>query len=400
MGIFNKRASEVTADAIFTRALLGQTTVEQALSIPAFAASVDWIANKIAALPIKLYAENGEETEEVTADLRLKYLNDESYGDTMTAQEMKIGMVRDYLLYGRGYAYINWSRNSVSGLHYIRASDVSYNSPVDPIFRSTTYCIGGKQYEPYKLLRLLRHTRDGVSGVSVVDENKEMLSIAYTTMLYEKKLIASGGCRKAYIKSEKPLSQKAMDDLKESWRKLFKLDGDAAIAINAGVDVKEAASSPVDLQMNENKIVNASQVYELFGLAAEIIRGTATDEQIAHAVQNAIVPIITAFEAILNRNLLLESEKGKKYFAFDLKELLKGDIVKRYRAYQIALQSNFMQLDEVRYAEDLKPLGFDLIKFNLSDVFYNTKTQEFYTPNTNAATKAGGKPADPEDEPK
>ena len=28
---------------------------------------------------------------------------------------------------------------------------------------------------------------------------------------------------------------------------------------------------------------------------------------------------------------------------------------------------------KVRYAEDLKPLGFDLIKFNLSDVFYNTK---------------------------
>ena len=264
----------------------------------------------------------------------------------MTAQEMKIGMVRDYLLYGRGYAYINWSRNSVSGLHYIRASDVSYNSPVDPIFRSTTYCIGGKAGTSRINLRLLRHTRDGVSGVSVVDENKEMLSIAYTTMLYEKKLIASGGCRKAYIKSEKPLSQKAMDDLKESWRKLFKLDGDAAIAINAGVDVKEGGILPVDLQMNENKIVNASQVYELFGLAAEIIRGTATDEQIAHAVQNAIVPDYNGVRSYNSEPSASNRKKGKKYFAFDLKELLKGDIVKRYRAYQIALQSNFMQLDE------------------------------------------------------
>ena len=43
----------------------------------------------------------------------------------MTAHEMKYGMVRDYLLYGRGYAFIDWSHNTVAGLHYVRATDVS-----------------------------------------------------------------------------------------------------------------------------------------------------------------------------------------------------------------------------------------------------------------------------------
>jgi HK97 family phage portal protein len=209
--------------------------------------------------------------------------------------------------------------------------------------------------------------------------------VAYALLIYEQKIIKSGGVRKAFLIAEHQLAPDVKAKVKTAWSMINSENGDNAIFINGGdVKVQEAASTPLELQMNENKLSNAAQIYELFGLSSEIIKGTATDEQIAHAVQNAVVPIISAFESILNRNLLLESEKGHKYFAFDLKELLKGDIEKRYKAYQIALQSNFMQLDEVRYAEDLKPLGFNLIKFGLNDVFYDVNTKTFYTPNTNA----------------
>ena len=183
------------------------------------------------------------------------------------------------------------------------------------------------------------------------------------------------------------MTEPALDKLKEGWRKLWTLDGDAAITLNAGVDVKEAASSPTELQLNENKITNSGQIYEALGLSSEIIRGTATDEQIAHAVESVIIPIVSDFQAVLNRNLLLESEKKRLYFAFDLKELLRGDIVKRYQAYKVALESNFMQLDEVRYAEDLPPLGFNYLRLGLNDVLFDAKTKTIYTPNMNAFAK-------------
>ena len=97
----------------------------------------------------------------------------------------------------------------------------------------------------------------------------------------------------------------------------------------------------------------------------------------------------------------MESEKGKKYFAFDLKELLKGDIEKRYRAYQIALQSFLLcSLTKVRYAEDLKPLGLDFLKFGLSDVFYNTNEAILHAEYRINRRKPGEKPAEPaEDKP-
>lgn len=41
-----------------------------------------------------------------------------------------------------------------------------------------------------------------------------------------------------------------------------------------------------------------------------------------------------------------------------------------------------MQIDEVRYAEDMEPLGLDWIRLGLQDVLYDPKTPEVFTPNT------------------
>ena len=116
------------------------------------------------------------------------------------------------------------------------------------------------------------------------------------------------------------------------------------------------------------------------------------------------MPIIAAVECALNKDLLLEKEKRRLsrqpewghhvskanvaslYFAFDTKEITKGDIKTRFEAYNTALESNIMQIDEVRYMEDLEPLGLNFVKLGLQDVLFNPSTKEIYTPNTNQIT--------------
>jgi hypothetical protein len=51
-------------------------------------------------------------------------------------------------------------------------------------------------------------------------------------------------------------------------------------------------------------------------------------------------------------------------------------------AYKTMIDANIMQIDEVRYMLDLKPLGLDFIKLGLQDVLYNPETKEVFTPNT------------------
>ena len=85
-----------------------------------------------------------------------------------------------------------------------------------------------------------------------------------------------------------------------------------------------------------------------------------------------------------------EAEKGEYYFVLDTAELLKGDTLARYQAYEIALRNNFLQLDEVRYLEDKAPLGFDFMRLGLNDVLYDVRTKTVYTPNMNAFQQLNG----------
>lgn len=399
-----RRAEPVGTEAIFS-SLSGTVGVSEAMNVPAFAACVNWICDRAASLPVKLYRERDGKTEEVEGDVRVRYLNDATPGDTMTAREMRSAMIRDYLLYGQGFAYIERSRNQVVGLRYVKSDDVTYYVSADPLRRAVVYYIGGREVSEYSLLRILRHTRDGADGVSVIRESPEIVASAYSMLTYERKLLRTGGCRKTIFQSDKVLSDKAFADYKESIRRWYESDGDAFVAINSGTTLKELSASPVELQFSQNKTSNNEAIYKLFGLSAAVLMGSATDEEISHAVQNAVLPIIADFEATLNRTLLLENEKHDHYFAFDQKELLRGDIEKRYRAYQIALQSNFMQLDEVRYAEDLPPLGFNFLKLGLNDVLFDPDTKTVYTPNTNATVSldsleaGGGQQEQPESPP-
>ena len=134
--------------------------------------------------------------------------------------------------------------------------------------------------------------------------------------------------------------------------------------------------------MNENKQTNAAEFAKLFHVSTGCMAGTAGEKEVASLARLAAVPLMSTIECALNRDLLLEKEKGHYYFAFDTKELLRGDMQSRFAAYKTALDANFMQIDEVRYAEDMEPLGLEWIRLGLQDVLYDPKTHELFTPNT------------------
>ena len=132
------------------------------------------------------------------------------------------------------------------------------------------------------------------------------------------------------------------------------------------------------MQLNENKNSINNSILDIFGVP--------TDWNWETFIKTAVMPILSAIECALNRDLLLEKEKKSLYVAFDTKEITKGDIKTRFEAYKTALDSNLMQIDECRYMEDLEPLGLNFIKLGLQDVLFNPQTKEVYTPNTNKIT--------------
>ena len=379
--------SERSIDDVLLSAILSQDSIscEQALNIPAVARCVNLISETVSMIPIKLYredtADGKRKTVEVT-DSRCDLLNEDTK-DTLDGAQFKKALVRDYLLNGNAYAYINKQRNSVKSLHYVDSKNITINQNFNPIFKDYNILVHGQTYKPFEFLKILRATKDGARGSGIVEENGELLKVAYTTLKFEQNLVSTGGNKKGFINAKNRLTKEAIDALKAAWYKFYSNNDENVIILNEGLTFQEASNTSVEMQLNESKKSMSDSILELFGVP--------TDWSWETFIKTAVMPILATFECALNRDLLLEKEKKSFYFAFDTKEIIKGDIKTRFEAYKTALESNLMQIDEVRYLENLEPLGLNFIKLGLQDVLFNPVTKEVYTPNTNQITNIENK---------
>ena len=390
MNIFRKNRFEPEerpqVDDVLLRSLLCGEEIDEkkALNIPAVARCVNLICETVSMIPVKLYKEEiidgKRKTVEVPEDARCSLLNEDTK-DALDGTQFKKVMVRDYLLNGNAYAYINKRRNAVKSLNYVDCSNILITKNADPIFKDYNISVNGQTYKPFEFLKIMKSTKDGARGFGIIEENNELLKVAYTTLKFEQNLVSTGGNKKGFINAKNRLTKEAIDALKSAWDKFYSNNEEKMIILNDGLTFQEASNTSVEMQLNENKNSINNSILDIFGVP--------TTWNWETFIKTAIMPIL---ECALNRDLLLEKEKKSLYFAFDTKEIIKGDIKTRFEAYKTALDSNLMQIDEVRYLEDLEPLGLNFIKLGLQDVLFNPETKQIYTPNTDQLTniKTGG----------
>lgn len=366
-------------DDVLLRALLNNETItrEKALTLPAVSGAVDFIANCVACMPVKLYKHKQGKVEALDDDPRVRLLNGDT-GDTLDAFQMKKAMVEDYLLGKGGYAYIRRDRNDVTGLFYVEERFITIMKVYEPIFKHYQILVEGGTYEPFEFIKLLRNTKDGASGIGLTVEVSKALDTAYNTLLYQLGLVKSGGNKKGFLKAARKLGQEEIDVLKKAWSNLYKNNEENVVVLNNGLEFQEASSSSVEMQLNEAKRTFTDEINGIFHIK----------EDFFDTFKQAIYPIIKAFETALNRDLLLEKEKKNHFFEFDVKEIVKANLTERYNAYKSAKETGFMTLNEIRRAENMEFVeGLDVVNVGLGAVLYDTKEHKYYTPNTDTQTQ-------------
>ena len=379
MGLFDrfrKRATTVdlnTVDDVLLKAILSGSAIkrEDALTLPAVSGAVDFICGTIASMPIKLYKYKSGHVEEVD-DPRVTMLNSDT-GDTLDAYQMKKALVEDYLLGKGGYCYIERDRNDVKALKYIPDDFICIYRNPNPLDKYYTIFCYDAEFQPYQFIKLLRNTKDGASGIGLTQEVSKALETAYHTLIYQLGLVKSGGNKKGFLKSQRKLGQDEIDLLKQAWANLYANDESNVVVLNNGLEFQEASNTSVEMQLDENKKTLQAEINNIFHIYDDYNKTFKT----------AIYPIIKAFETALNRDLLLEKEKGKYFFEFDVKEILKASIKERYEAYEIAKRTGWITINEIRREENRNNVeGLDVVDLGLGSVLYNIETGEYYTPNT------------------
>lgn len=399
MGWFdrNKRETppepEPIVDDVLLKALLeGETiTREKVMTLPCVNGAVDFIANCVASMPVKLYKYKDGKIEEKFDDDRVKLLNGDT-GDTLDAFQMKKAMVEDFLLGKGGYCYIKKKRNDVIGLYYVEDRYITIMKVYEPIFKQYQIFVGGydsdegkqKQYgtfEPYQFIKLLRNTKDGASGVGLTVEVSKALETAYQTLLYQLGMVSTGGNKRGFLQANRKLGQDEINALKRAWANLYGNNNENVVVLNNGIEFKEASNSAVETQLNESKKTLQDEINALFHLYPNDFERT---------FKEAIYPILKAFETALNRDLLLEKEKKNLFFEFDVKEIIRTTLKERYESYKLAKETGFMTLNEIRRAENMEYIeGLDVVNVGLGAVLYDTNKHVYYTPNTDTIGDIG-----------
>ncbi len=386
MGILDRfKKREINIDSLdpLLKATISNQKIERqdALEIPAVSSCVELICNTFAMIPFKLYQEsnvNGKKETKEVDDNRVKLINDDTT-DVLDGFQFKKAICEDFLLGKGGYAYIKKNGNQFTGLFYVENNYISILKNSNPIFKNFCISVNGKLYKNYEFIKLLRNTKDGASGVGLIDEINRALRTAFKRICYEYDLTITGGSRKGFIKSSRHLATPEMEKLKKAWEDYYSGTANTVI-LNDGMEFQEASNNSNENQLNEKNITFNGEMKDLFHIS----------DNYDKFIKNAIMPIATAFCTALNRDFLLETEKKSFYFAPDTKELYKGSLKERYEAYQIAIKNGFKTRNEIRFLEDDDAIeGLDMISLGLGDVLLNAETGEIYTPNTNQMIKMG-----------
>lgn len=377
----------VQVDDILLRALLQGGTIsrEQAMSIPQVSADVGFVSDTFALIPVRLYKRviSGD-TVKVTEidDYRVTMINDDTK-DALNGFEFKKALCQDFILDGAGYAFINNDKNRTKSLNYVKNSSISIlESNMDPIFKQQKINCNAHEYDTFRWIKLLRNTRDGASGVGIVIEISSALRTMFATLQYQLQLFEKGGNKKGFLKSKHKLNQDAIDQLKAAWSNLYSNNSENVVVLNDGIEFQESSNTSVEMQMNEARKTLDGEIDNLFHISKDY----------NETIKKAIMPIGKAFTTALNRDLLLEKEKGSYFFDLDYSELLKASQKERFQSYSMAKSAGWITKNEIRQKENMETIeGLDTVDVGLGAALYNIKDGTYYVPNTDTTRpKKGG----------
>lgn len=388
--LLEKRADENTEmsqiQKLFSLGDLGEVDVsrDKIMNIAAISSAVELISSIISMLDFKLYKKlDKTKIEEIDDDIRLRLLNIEP-NFLMNATQLKKAMVVDMIIDGCSYINIEKARNEFKNLYYVENNKVSIQLDSEPIHRDAKLMISGTEYEIYDFIIATLNTVDGVIGKGILKNNRDLLALALLEQNYINKNYKNGGAGKGIWRSEKKLGDAEFKQFKQDAKDIK--TNDEEIILNSNVDYKPISSSNRDMQILESRQFINEELRNMFNIPKIL-----DEEGFKSLVKIVLNPYINSIVGAVNKSLLLEEEKKSGYFfQLDLSELTKADVVSRFNAYKLSLDSGIESINEIRMKENLEPIeGMDIYKMTIGQALYNSQNGTWFIPNTGLTTKDG-----------
>lgn len=350
---------------------------EGALKATAVMACVMVISQDVAKLPVKVYrtrTRNGRPSKELAIDHPVARLMAKP-NDWQTGLFYRQITQTHLLLRGNAHSFkVMNGRGAVEQLIPIPPDSVlPYESPDGALFYQVTpksqFLKGQLDGVPMMIpAEFILHERgmslDGVTGISPITYDREAVGLALATEEHGAKLFGNGAVPGGVLTYPGKLTDKAAENLRESWRKRHEgLTNAYKLAIlEEGLKYQQIAMSGEDAQYLQTRQFQTVEICRIFRVPpTKIFDYTKmtlnNQEQISQQyVADTLMPWLEAREAYYERELLPESDQGTIIIEHDVDRLLRGDVRARHEGYAKGRQWGYYCVNDIREMENLPPV--------------------------------------------
>ena len=205
---------------------------------------------------------------------------------------------------------------------------------------------------------------DGVTGKGAIRMARESIGLGLATERYGAAFFGKGATPAGVLTHPGRLKDEARKNMRRSWKELYgNASGGQEVAIlEEGVKWEKVSIPPEDAQFLTTRQHNITEIARWYRIPphmlADLSRATFSniEQQGIDFVVYSLRPWLCRWERALTRKLLLPAEKSTRLIEFLVDALLRGDMLTRMQAHQIAFMNGFISQDEVREIENRNPL--------------------------------------------
>ena len=340
---------------------VGGVDAESALSLSAVFAAVSLLSRVVASLPLEVYRRDGRSREPAAAHAAYRLLRTSPNGE-MTAASFRRAMEWQRILYGVGYAAIEWAPNyRPLALWPVEKSRVW---PERDGLGQLGYRVDGSRWVPAADMIAVPHvTADGVVGRGFLDYAAESLGLGISAQTFAAKLFDNGARPGGVLKHSGTPSLDAREEFKREWqRRHGGPDAAGQTAVLWGgweYTGEDGTFSAEEAQLIESRRFSTEEVSRWTGIPPHLLydlsRATFSniEQQNLDFLVYSLGPALVDYEQEIDKKLL---DSPSIYCKHAVSGLLRGDSAARASFYSAMFNLGVMSINEIRELEDWNPI--------------------------------------------
>lgn len=348
-----------------------RVNANNAMTVGALFAAIRMLAQSVAQLPIHVYRRSADSQRERLHTHPLRALLNDAPNEWQTAMEYRALQICWAILHG----------NSVSWLKLKNNLDIEEIIPLEP--QRMTYWLTPDRS---KLVYEYRHA-DGRSefiprmevlhvraplgnrwlGLGLLDIARDTIGLSMVAEEHASRFYENAAAPAGVLTSPKPLSDSAWTKLKQRWEGRHKGAANAwrTALLEDGVEWKPLGLNLKDQQFLETRTFQVQEIARLVGipphLIGELSRSTNNniEAQGLELVRYGLAPWCTLVEQRVKLDCFGMGERRNLYVKHALEAFTRGELLNRYRSYQIGRMGGWLNVNEIREMEDRNGIGPD-----------------------------------------